>query len=171
MREKNFLGFTSFQDFITTLIGIKTASINAIFAFIAVLTTFITNYIWDDSSAIYTLWALMFADWITGIVKASRSNNFVSYKVFRMPIYFLTTSFVISISWWLAKSSLLFYPLPGIVFGGFCSVYFFSLLENLGEIGLLPKALVNMLKKRFGLKALFDKFDKEEGKSNDEPSI
>ena len=114
MREKNFLGFTSFQDFITTLIGIKTASINAIFAFIAALTTFITNYIWDDSSAIYTLWALMFADWVTGIYKSIINKEFVSYKVGRMPIYFLATSFVISISWWLAKSSLLFYPLPAV---------------------------------------------------------
>lgn len=167
MRERNFLGFTSVQDFITTLIGIKTASINALFAFIAAITTFITNYIWDDSSAIWTLWALMFADWITGIYKSVNKKEFVSYKVGRMPIYYIAISFVISISWWLAKSSLLFYPLPGIVYGGFCSVYFFSLLENLAEIRLLPKALVEALRKRFGLKVLFEKFDKsEEDKSN-----
>lgn len=161
---KNFFGFFSAKDFLTSLTGAKTYLFNSYAAIFAALTSFITSYIWDSPQAVYTLWILMCGDWITGIYKSFKNKSFVSYKVYRMPLYFFATSFVLSMSWNLAKHNWVFVPLPGMVYGGFCSVYFFSLLENLGELGYLPKSLVSLLQQRFGLKVLFDKFDKKEQK-------
>jgi phage-related holin len=149
-----FIGFSSPQDFLNSLVGTKTWLVNGVAAMCAGMTSFITNYIWDDPVAVYTLWSLMFADWVTGIIKATMTNRFVSFKIWRMPLYFIATSYLLHISWYMAKGNILYVILPGIIIGGFYSVYFISLLENLGEINMLPKSLVRVLKSRFGLKKL-----------------
>lgn len=169
---KNFLGFYSLSDFANSLFRFSDWSLNAFAALIGVLTTFITGYMWDSPEAVWTLWTLMAADWITGIFKSCKNKSFISYKLFRMPLYFVATSFLLSISWWMAKGSLIFGLLPGLVMAGFYSVYFISLLENLGEIGLLPKTLIKVLKDKFGLKVIVDKyFKKEEEDKKQDPEV
>jgi phage-related holin len=142
MADKNTLGFASLVDFTDSLFRFKDWSVTSLAAIVGGLTTFITGFIWDSPSAVWTLWALMAADWISGIYKSMKKKEFVSYRLFRMPLYFIATSFLLAISWWMAKGSFVFGILPGLVMAGFYSVYFISLLENLGEIGLLPKTLV-----------------------------
>ncbi len=78
-----------------------------------------------------------------------------------MPIYFVATTLVLSLSWWMSKQSILFTFLPGLVIGGFYSVFFISLLENLGDLEWLPKPIIGVLKNRFGLKSIVDKFDNQ----------
>lgn len=170
MNSKHFLGFYSLHDFISSLFGAKDWIVNATIATIAAITTFITGYMWDNAAAVWTLWALMGADWLTGIVKSFKNKTFVSYKLWRMPLFFIATSFLLSISWWIEKGSVLFYLLPAVVLAGFYSVYFVSLLENLGELGLLPKTLVNALKEKFGLKVLIDKYFKKEEEKKESPN-
>ena len=160
-----FIGFTSPQDFLNSLMGTKTWVFNGCVAMAAGMTSFITNYIWNDSAAVYTLWSLMFTDWVTGIIKGIINKRFVSFKIWRMPLYFVATSYILHIAWGMAKGNILYSPLPGLVIGGFYSVYFISLLENLGEINMLPKSLVRLLKSRFGLKKLFDKENNESNPS------
>ena len=157
-----FIGFSSPLDFFQSLVGIKTWFINGTAACIAGLTSFITNYIWDDPTAVFTLWSLMLADWATGIIKGCINKRFVSFKVWRMPLYFVATSYILHISWYMAKSNSIYVYLPGLVIGGFYSVYFISLLENLGNINMLPKSLVKALKSRFGFKKLIDKDEKND---------
>lgn len=158
------MGFNGINDFINSLFGIKHTDINVIVVFITTLTSIITNYMWNDAAAVYTLWILMAADWGTGIWKSMKIKKFESNKLFRMPLFFTSTSAVISFSWWISKTSIVFALLPSIAMGGFLSVYFISLLENLGELDLLPKNMVKVLKSRFGLKALMDKIDNHEHK-------
>ncbi len=165
---KTFMGFTGVNDFLNSLFGAKYADFNLMGAFIAALTSIITSYMWDDYNAVITLWLLMGADWLTGIIKSMKSKQFVSNKLYRMPLFFVTTSAVIAFSWWIAKTSVLFHLLPSIVMGGFLSVYFVSLLENLGELELLPRSMVKILKHRFGLKALMEKFEHNEDKTTEE---
>jgi phage-related holin len=153
-----FLGFESLEDFTSSLFGLKHWLTNVMVGLIGGMTSFIVDYMWDSPSAVYTLWVLMASDWTTGVLKGMVNKKLSSYKLFRMPLYYVATSFVISIAWWMAKNNILFTPLPGIVMAGFYSVYFVSLLENLGEIGVLPKAMVVMLKTRFGLKKVVDKY-------------
>ena len=163
-----FMGFESIADFTQSFFGVKNWLINFIVAFMGGLTSFILDYMWDSTEAVYTLWLLMCADWLTGIIKGMVKKKFVSYKLWRMPIYFVATSFVLSISWWMAKGNALYMPLPGIVMGGFYAVYFVSLLENLGELKLLPKPLISILRKKFGLKTVVDKYFAEE--EDDKPN-
>lgn len=152
-----FLGFVNVQDFFESFLGVKSWTVNAVVAAIGAVTSFIGGYMWNDPSAIWVLWILMGSDWLTGIAKSIVNKKFISYKLWRMPLYYIATSFVIAISWWISKSNIIFKPLPSIVICGFYSVYFISLLENLGEIGVLPKPIVALLKKKFGLKKLLDK--------------
>lgn len=161
-----FLGFESFADFWESFLGVKHYVINLLVAMVGGITSFITDYMWDDANAVWTLWVLMGADWGTGMLKGMINKRFVSYKIFRMPLYYVATSFVISISWHMAKGNILFIPLPGIVMAGFYAVYFTSMLENLGEIGVLPKPLVKVLKTKFGLKKVVDKYFESDDRAN-----
>jgi phage-related holin len=165
-KTTNFLGFHSISDFCSSQFRFDDWSFNGLVAFFGVITSFITGFVWDSPEAVWTLWVLMGVDWLTGIIKSVRNKEFISYKLFRMPLYFVVTSFVLGISWWMSKGSPIFFILPGLVMAGFYSVYFISLLENLGEIGLLPKGLVNVLKSRFGLKVIVDKYTNKEEKES-----
>ena len=162
-REPNILGFMSAEDFLESFFRFKNWILNGTGALIASTTTFITGYMWDTEEAVYTLWILMGADWFTGIGKSVKMDKFDSYKVWRMPIYFVITSFIISISWWMAKNNVIFIPLPAIVMGGMYMVYFSSLLENLAELEWLPRRAILFLRK-FGMKVIIKKyFENEQG--------
>lgn len=167
--QTGFFGFESFKDFWESFLGLKHYIVNILVAMIGGITSFITDYMWDDANAVWTLWILMGADWGTGLLKGMVNKRFVSCKIFRMPLYFVATSFVLSMSWNMAKGNVLFTPLPGIVMAGFYAVYFTSLLENLGELKVFPKVLVNVLKKRFGLKKVIDKYFEEDKDENKQP--
>jgi hypothetical protein len=149
-----YFGFDGLNDFVQHLLGLRTWVANFVIALVAVTTTFITNYVWDDSSAIYTLWGLMMLDWTIGVYNATVSKTFSSRRFPRMIVYLFLTSCMIAISWWLSKSSALFYFLPALIYGGFCSVYFISLVENFAVLGVLPKSFEKLIHKYFGLKAL-----------------
>lgn len=166
--NKDFFGFHSMSDFLTSIFGMKSPIANTIGALIATASSFITDYMWDSYQAVYVLWALMSLDWITGLTYAIKSKTYWSRKNFRMPIYFIATSVFLSLSWWLAKSNVFFFPLPSLVYGGFCAVYLTSLLENAGKMGWLPKPLADAIANRFGLKELIKSgFGRKEDTNND----
>jgi phage-related holin len=158
--SQHFFGFTSITDFIESFLRLKHWSFNATVALFGLFISFITGYVWDDAPAVYTLYALMLGDWVTGVCKSVKKKEFESYRLFRMPLYFAAVSFVLAISWWMDKGSPIFFFLPSLTLTGFYAVYFTSLLENCGELGLLPKALVSVLRKKVGLKALMEKISK-----------
>lgn len=158
--QKTFFGFYSVSDFLVSFFGLKYGFINLIIGGILTISSFITGWIYDDAGAVYTLWVLMFADWGTGIYKAIKQKTFTSSRLFRMPLYFLSTTFLLAISWHIGKSQYIFQIISSFILGGFYSVYLISLIENLGELNLLPKRMVNALKNRFGFKAFLDKTDK-----------
>ena len=166
--NKDFLGFESFRDFITSTLGMNSPLINSIGALIALLSSFITDYMWDSYEAVYVLWLLMALDWFTGLSYAIKSKTYWSRKNFRMPIYFIATSVLLSLSWHLSHVNVFFYPLPSLVYGGFCAVYLSSLMENTGKLGWLPLPLSNLIAKRFGLKELVKKKGTTTSTSNKE---
>ena len=161
MTHNSFFGFSSINDFLTSLFGLKWFNLTMWPSFIFALGGIITGCIYESAETVYILWLLMLIDWITGIIKSIKTKSFVSYKLYRMPIYFVATTLVLSLSWWMSKQSILFTFLPGLVIGGFYSVFFISLLENLGDLEWLPKPIIGVLKNRFGLKSIVDKFDNQ----------
>lgn len=149
-----------------SLFGIKQLTFHACISLLFTgITEIVGIYIWGTPTAIYTLWFLMLLDYFTGIAKAICNKEFVSFKLWRMPLYFISTTLLLSLAFWMAKANFLFVVLPPMVMGGFLSVYFVSLLENLGELELLPKPLIEALKSKFGLKALLEKHNDKKVKS------
>jgi hypothetical protein len=135
------LGFSNFNEFIGCLLGLKNTFVNSLFAIAATLTTFITDYVWDDAKAVYFLVFIIALDAMTGIWKA------VHYKVFRsakLPrIFVIATIYVLmlSVSWNSANFSPLFIWLPGAVYGGLLGTQLVSIYENLSQLGYLPQGI------------------------------
>ncbi len=170
-QQTAMLGFNSPSDFLTTLFGWHYNIINAIMAFIAVLTTFITSYIWDSSDAVFTLLSLMLFDWAAGVGLAMRASfilkfnknlsseskqkfekrKFSSKKAPRIFVAIPIAFWLLSVSWNLSKSNPLFYTLPGIVYGGFAGTYVMSLWENLTEMGFFSKDILDVIKDKFNI--------------------
>jgi len=164
----HFLGFTSIVDFIKSAAGLTHLKINVAAAgLFTIASATIGTYIWESPTAVYTLWALMGSDYVTGIIKSIKDNTFRSARLWRMPIYFIVTTLLLSLSFWMGKGQAIFTYLPSIVIGGFYSTYFLSIIENLGDLNLLPAPMVKILKNRFGIETLVNKF-KDEKDEKDE---
>ncbi len=175
--QKAMLGFDSPSDFLVTLFGWHYNLINAITAFAAVLTTFITTYIWDSSSAVFSLLSLMLFDWALGVFLSIRATlllryaqvikgeeydklqrrKFSSKKFPRIFVAIVIAFWLLSVSWNLSKSNAIFIPLPGIVYGGFAGTYVMSLWENLTEMGFFSKELLVLVKEKFDITKYFKK--------------
>ena len=168
------LGFSSPSDLFTTLFGWHYNIINAITGMIAVLTTFITSYIWDSSSAVYALLSLMMFDWVLGVYLSVRATallrfttidestraglekrRFSSKKFPRIFVAIPISFLILSTCWQLSKSNMLFYALPGLAYGGFAGTYLMSLWENLTEMGFFSKDVLVMVKEKFDITKYF----------------
>ena len=174
---KSMLGYESPHDFFTTLFGLHYNILNTFTAFVAVLTTFITNYIWDSSLAVYSLLSLMIFDWAMGTGLAIRATYILkvnkelsieskskllkrrlsSKRAPRIFVAIIIAFWLLSTAWNLSKSSMLFYPLPGIVYGGFATTYLMSLVENLTEAGFFPKSVISLLQDKLDITKYFKK--------------
>ena len=53
--EKAMIGYSSPNDLISTILGIKSWVVNTWLAFIFAFTSFIKNEFWDSQEAVYTL--------------------------------------------------------------------------------------------------------------------
>ncbi len=170
------LGFESPTDFFTTLFGWHYNIVNGAAGMIAVLTTFITSYIWDSSSAVYALLSLMLFDWVLGVYLSIRATillrfttveenlrsalerrRFSSKKFPRIFVAIPISFWILSTCWNLSKSNIIFYPLPGLAYGGFAGTYLMSLWENLTEMGFFSKDLLVVIKERFNITKYFNK--------------
>lgn len=146
MENKNntlFVGFSSIQDFVQTALGWKNASINLIIACIAGISTFITNYIWDDASAVFFMVFLIAVDFITGVARSIRSKpkSFSSARMPRAFVILVAYCLLLSIGWNAAHFSVLFIFLPGVIWGGLISTLILSILENLILLKIIDKTI------------------------------
>lgn len=156
----NLYGFSSIKDYFWSVFGIKYIKVNIFLVpFILILNSFI-GFFDAQLHSLVTLYMLMFFDGFTGTLKAIRAKEFSSRKFLRIWIMLFTNSLLLYLSWMMGESNWFFQHLPHLLFGGFFSTYIISLMENLGELNLLPRPMINMLKSRFGLKALVKKYDK-----------
>ncbi len=144
--NKLILGFQDLKELMTSTLGLKSSFINCCTAGLAVSTSFITKYIWDDASAIYFMLFLIMADALTGVWKSIKYKTFRSSKLPRILVLSILYVLMISISWNAAKFSPLFIWLPGLVYGGLIGTQIVSIYENISELGYLPKGLLYEIK-------------------------
>jgi hypothetical protein len=163
--NKDFLGFVDWGDFFTSFLGIKYLPLNIAVSSIAVISSYITEVVWESAEAIYFLYALMGLDWFTGLYNAIKTKTYWSRKNFRMPIYFIATTLLLMIAFNAAKYSIIYKPMPAIVYGGFLSVYISSILENAAKLKWLPGPMAKLVINRFGFKVLFDKDNEKESET------
>jgi len=139
--NKLMLGFLSWHEFMDSLIGAKQTVLNFLAAFLAVSTTFITDYIWDDAGAIYFMLFLISFDATTGVVKSIKNKTFSSGRLPRILIIMLTYTSLLALSWNISKYSPFYYWLPGALYGGFIATLVVSIFENLHALKVIPNRL------------------------------
>jgi phage-related holin len=156
MKEnKLILGFENTKELFSSILGLKNSFINFLLAMITASTSFITQYIWDDASAVYFMLFLIIVDASTGIWKSIKYRTFSSSKLPRVLVISIIYVLMLAISWNAAKHSTLFIWLPGMVYGGLIGTPLVSIYENFAELGYVPKGLLYDIKEK--IKHYFNK--------------
>lgn len=140
------LGFISWHELFEKIIGVKQSVFNFSIATIAVITTFINNYVWDDAKAIYFMLFLIIFDAITGISKSLKFKMFSSSRLPRILVIMVIYTSLLAISWNISKYSPFYYWLPGALYGGFIAILVVSIFENLHALNLIPDRLYDSVK-------------------------
>ncbi len=149
------LGFSNFKELMISAFGLNQPLPAIIGGTIAALSTFITNYIYDDARAIYTLIAIILLDAITGITRAVKQNKFSSSRLPRILVIMILYTGLMAIGWNLSKISVVYSWLPGILYGGFVSTLIISIFENAHQIGLIPDNIYYYFKNKIALMQSF----------------
>jgi len=149
--SRGYFGFKSFSDFCHTIINGDFAVVKWTLAFIAGAGGFITEYIYDDERAVWTLIALFGVDLVTGVWKAIKSNTFSSFKLGRFVPAFTFSFLFLALTWNVSRSSIYFLPLPGILYAIMAGQLIASIFENATEIGLIPPGFIGQMKQHFSI--------------------
>lgn len=167
MRGNGIFGYNTTNELINTLgFTFDWIQLKLSFVTIAIITSFITKYIYADSHAIYILMLLFLADFLSGVAKSLKNKTFSSYKLWRILPVFVGAMFILSISWHLSTVSIVYSLLPSLVYTFISSTLLVSLIENFGELGILDKELITTLKSRFSFKKLIKKYDAKDTNDN-----
>ena len=149
------LGYANSHDLLSSIFGFKLAAINFVVAITAAITTFITDYIWDDAKAIYILLMLITVDAATGIFKAVKSKTFSSAKLPRILVIMVVYTTMLGIAWNVSKISPFYAFLPAVLYGGFISTLIVSIFENLHQLKWIPDNIYNLVKNKLELLQAF----------------
>ena len=149
MKENRLiLGFDNLKELFDSILGLKNSFINFLLATITASTSFVTEYIWDDASAVYFMLFLIVTDACTGIWKSIKNRTFSSSKLPRVLVISIIYVLMLAISWNAAKHSTLFIWLPGMVYGGLIGTPLVSIYENFAELNYVPKGLLYDIKEK-----------------------
>ncbi len=149
--NKLMLGYENFMDLVSSAFGTSHLALNITGGFIAAMTTFITQYIWDDSRAIYTLLGIITLDACTGIMRAIKHKTFSSGRLPRILVIMVLYTGLLSIGWNLAKISPFYGWIPSLLYGGFVTTLIISIIENLHQIQAIPDNIYNYIKTKIDL--------------------
>ncbi len=162
MTNKLILGYKSLADFFTTSFGLKNPVVNFLGAAIATIGSFITQYVYDDAGAVYFLLFMIVVDAITGIWKSIKFKTFGSSRLPRILITMLLYCVLLAIGWNAAKYSSFYFWLPSALYGGFIAVLLISIIENLYQLGYVPKAIYEVIKEKLSIRKIFKLGEKKE---------
>ncbi len=145
------LGYENSKELLNSAFGLKQIPINLIGVLITTISTFITNYVWDDARAVYTLIGIILIDAITGISRAIKSHTFSSAKLPRILVIIIVYTGMLSIGWNLSKVSQFYSWIPAVLYGGFVMTLLVSIFENMHELKLIPDNLYFYIKNKIEL--------------------
>ncbi len=149
--NKLMLGYENFMDLVSSAFGTNHLALNVTGGVIAAVTAFITQYIWDDSRAIYTLLGIILLDACTGIMRAVKQNTFSSGRLPRILVIMVLYTGLLSIGWNLAKVSPFYGWIPSLLYGGFVTTLIISIIENLHQIQAIPDNIYNYIRTKIDL--------------------
>lgn len=157
MQKDNFLmlGYENINDMISSAFGTKQLAVSIMGGLIAMSSTFITDYVWDDARAIYTLIAIILIDAFTGITRAVKQKTFSSARLPRILVIIIIYTGLLSIGWNLSHISQLYSWIPSILYGGFVTTLLISIFENCYGIGIIPENLYLLVKTKINLLQTF----------------
>lgn len=147
---EDFYGFKSIGEFWSGLTSPETFKIQIMMAIPAVSLSIFNEYLWDDFRAVIILFLIIMAKFFTGVAYVIKQKEFEPMILFKTPIYILTTFAMLFMSYNMAYASKMFYPLPGALYGGFCSVYFLGFVRNIGKLQWLPLKASKFLAENLG---------------------
>lgn len=139
------LGFFSWDELLSKITGTKQMLFNFFASLMAMTTTFINNYVWDDAKAIYFLLCLIIFDALTGISKAIKNKMFSSSRLPRILVIMVIYTALLAMSWNVSKFSPFYFWLPGMLYGGFVATLIVSIFENLHELKIVPDRIYNVI--------------------------
>jgi hypothetical protein len=142
------LGYANWHEFTDSLFGLKQTVLNSMVALLAVLTTFINNYVWNDAGAIYFMLFLIAFDATTGVFKAVKNKTFSSARLPRILVIMITYTSLLALAWNVAKFSPFYSWLPGILYGGFIATLIVSIFENLHALKIVPERIYSLVSKK-----------------------
>ena len=140
------LGFISWNELFEKIVATKQMAFNFIVASVAVITTFINNYVWDDAKAIYFMLFLICFDATTGISKSIKNKTFSSSRLPRILVIMVIYTTLLAISWNISKFSPFYAWLPGALYGGFLATLIVSIFENLHQLQIVPDRIYDTVK-------------------------
>lgn len=163
------LGFDSFNDFITTIVGFKNNLIAPLAVFFgATLSLFISKNIWSNPGEVYFLAILTSIDLFTGVWKAIKFKSdpikgFRSRRISRTVGKIITYTLVLYMSFNLDKNMhTAFFWMPYSCLCLFYTTEAWSIIENFGEIGYLDKGFITTIKEKLNVSNLLKKSDNPE---------
>lgn len=150
MQKDNHLifGYANWHEYMQTTLGLKQAAFNGCASFVAVMTTFISNYIWSDANAVYFMLFLILFDAATGILKAIKNRTFSSARLPRILVIMITYTTLLAVASNVAKFSSFYSWLPGILYGGFIATLIVSIFENLHVLKIVPDNIHTAVSKK-----------------------
>ena len=145
------LGYANTHDLLSSIFGLKLVVLNFIAAFAAAMTTFITDYVWDDAKAVYLLLVIIGVDALTGVFRAVKTKTFSSAKLPRILVIMVVYTTMLGIAWNISKVSPFYAFLPAVLYGGFVSTLVVSIFENLHQLSWIPDNLYKLIKTKLEL--------------------
>ena len=120
---------------ITFILGTKNYfEANFIASIFAAVISFISSYIYNDPLAIGVLVMAYAFDFITALYKCHINGIPIKSSILPRSVYHLVfICGLLSFSWYLSQTNLIFFFVPSVIYGGCMSQQLLSILENLNE--------------------------------------
>lgn len=166
------LYFSNVNDFATTVVKIH--ALTFIGGFTTAFIGFVTGYIYDDLTVVTTLILVLFADLVTGIYasfiqkcesegKQKCTKTFIlaiqSRKLLRSFISILFHFLLLSVSFHISRSQVIFSFLPGFIVGAVFATQFVSIAENLYKAKVIQGRMLDLIVNRMDFKRINQQAD------------